>query len=88
MAETPGKRRRKGREAFIPLEDPMDHQPYEPGTWAHKMHLSDWLEGWKEAEEAYEAKAHHVDEEFNPGDDPCSMCRCRTCLNYEPCALD
>jgi len=28
MAQTPSKRRRKGREAFIPHENPMNHQPY------------------------------------------------------------
>lgn len=53
MSETPSRRRRKGREAFIPYENPMDHQPYKPGSWAFEMHLKDWLDGWNEAQEDF-----------------------------------
>ena len=56
MSGTPSKIRRKGREAFQPYEDPMDHQPYEKGWWAYKINLQDWLDGWEEAREAYEAQ--------------------------------
>ena len=53
MSETSSKRRKKGREAFAPYCDPMNFQPYKLGTWAYENYLSDWLEGWKEAEVAY-----------------------------------
>ena len=54
MAQTPSKRRRKGREAFIPHENPMDHQPYIKGTWAYDSYLHDFIDGWKEAEKQWE----------------------------------
>ncbi len=79
MSETPSRRRRKGREAFIPGEDPMDHQPYKEGTWAHKMHLIDWLHGWDEAKRGYNAEAHDVSDEYDPDEDPCASCPHRTC---------
>ena len=53
MAETPSKRRRKGREAFCPGGDPMDFQPYKVGSWGYDFYLKDFLDGWKEAEEQY-----------------------------------
>jgi hypothetical protein len=53
MSETPSNRRRKGRNEFEPGVDPMDIQPYKEGTWGYQMNLKDWLDGWKEAEEAY-----------------------------------
>jgi hypothetical protein len=34
----------------------MDVQPYKKGSWQYDMHLPDWLDGWKEGAEAYEAK--------------------------------
>jgi hypothetical protein len=66
MAETPSKRRRKGREAFEPGVDPMEVQPYKEGTWAYKYHLLDWLEGWSEARREYEAKYFEWDEPICP----------------------
>lgn len=56
MSETPSKRRRKGREAFSPGANPMEFQPYKLGTWVYDYHLRDWLDGWKEAEEQFEAE--------------------------------
>ena len=53
---TPSKRRRMGRKAFEPGADPMDLQPYKKESWGYKMHLGDWLDGWKEAEEAFNAE--------------------------------
>jgi hypothetical protein len=54
MAETPSKRRRKGREAFEPGVDPMQVQPYAPGSFSYDHRLKDWLDGWNEAKEQYE----------------------------------
>lgn len=53
---TPSKRRRLGREAYEPGVDPMDLQPYKKESWGYKMHLVDWLEGWKEGESVFEAR--------------------------------
>ena len=58
MSETPSKRRSKGREAFEPGCDPLDFQPYKKGTWDYDYNLDDWLEGWHEAEAAYEEQAN------------------------------
>ena len=32
----------------------MDFQPYKKDSWAYKIYLQDWLDGWKEAEEMWE----------------------------------
>ena len=53
MAETPSHRRRKGRDAFIPGDDPRDHCPYISGNWFADIYYDDFLDGWKEAEEEY-----------------------------------
>ena len=68
MTETPSARRRKGREAFVPDCDPMDVQPYTLRSWIYIYHLKDWLEGWKEAKETYEAQKK--DEEVQGMVDP------------------
>ena len=60
MSETPSKRRRKGREAFCPGADPMDFQPYKKGSWNYDYYLKDFLDGWKEAEDAWEPKEEIV----------------------------
>jgi hypothetical protein len=59
MAETPSKRRRKGREAFEPGVDPMDVQPYKEGSWGYFHYLDDWLEGWREAEAEHHEQAYN-----------------------------
>ena len=48
--------REAGRKAFDPNVNPMDVQPYRHGSWAFEYSLSDWLEGWKEAEKEYKDK--------------------------------
>jgi len=53
MAQTPSKRRRKGRNDFDPNTDPMDIQPYKEESWGYDMYLQDWLDGWYEAEKEY-----------------------------------
>ena len=69
MGESPSNRRKKGRDAFVNGCDPMDIQPYKLGTWAYTAHLQDWLDGWNEAEEQYDAEsAEELIEEF------CSEC--------------
>lgn len=60
MGETPSHRRRKGRNAFEPGVDPMDVQPYKKGTWSYKHDLGDWLDGWKEAERAYDLEQTEI----------------------------
>ena len=79
MSETPSNRRRKGRQAFEPYVDPMEMQPYKEGTWAYKMDLKDWLDGWKEAQDAFEAEEAAKEDE-----DRCPTCghkfdECPTC---------
>lgn len=49
---TPSKRRRMGREAYIRGEDPVHWLPWKQGSWGFGMYASDFVEGWKEAEEA------------------------------------
>jgi len=66
MAETPSKRRRQGREAFIPGENPMDWQPYRRGSWGYDYHLRDWLDGWKEAEEVFNKEQEADEPEICP----------------------
>jgi rubrerythrin len=72
MSETPSNRRRKGRNDFEPYVDPMEIQPYKEGTWAYDMNLKDWLDGWKEAEETFNAKEKEREEDEESG-------RCPTC---------
>jgi len=55
MAETPSHRRRKGRNAFVPGDDPKDHYFYK-GSWDYDYHFPDFLDGWKEAEKEWEEK--------------------------------
>ena len=66
MAETPSKRRRRGREAYQEGVDPMSIQPYIIGTWGYNYYLTDWLDGW---EEAHESAMDH-----NPSDLPMITC--------------
>ena len=47
---SPGKLRKAGRLAFCLGGDPMDFQPFLPGSFSYKYHLPHWLEGWKEEE--------------------------------------
>ncbi len=54
--ETPSKRRRDGRNAFDPNTDPMEVQPYNPNTWSYGLQIKEWLEGWHEGREIWEAK--------------------------------
>lgn len=61
MSETPSARRRKGRNDYEPGVDPMDVQPYTPGTWAYDYHLQDYLDGWNEADEVYNASIGEFD---------------------------
>ena len=70
MAETPSKRRRKGREAFCPGGNPMDFQPYKVGSWGYDFYLKDFLDGWEEAEKQYNIDSEEYDEEF----DICPCC--------------
>jgi len=51
----PGRFRKEGREAFEPNCNPDDLNPYlkSKGFWADS-NAGNWLEGWKEAEEAFE----------------------------------
>jgi len=51
---SPSKRRRQGRDAFDSNTDPMDIQPYKKGSWHYDYYLSDWLEGWFEAEKVFD----------------------------------
>jgi len=53
MAETPSHRRRKGRDVFVPGENPIDYNPYKPGSWDYEYHFGDFLDGWNEAEEEW-----------------------------------
>ena len=53
-SHSPSKIRREGRCAFHPGENPMDVQPYKIGSWGFKAYLQDWMEGWRQAEDAYE----------------------------------
>ena len=53
MAETPSKRRRKGREAFEPGVDPNDVCPYPADGTFFRIYRDDWMEGWREAEIKY-----------------------------------
>ena len=52
--KSPTGRRRLGRMAFIPGENPMDYQPYNKNKWGYDFYLADWLEGWNQAKENYE----------------------------------
>lgn len=55
MIQTPSHRRRNGRNAFYPDGNPTDHNPYlNSKAWGADMRAKDWLEGWHEAEAAYE----------------------------------
>lgn len=54
MGETPSKRRRRGRAAFIPGDDPLNHQPYNKNKWGYDIYLADWLEGWEQARRDWE----------------------------------
>ena len=51
---SPSARRRAGRKAFIPNENPMQHQPYKKNSWAYEFYLDDWLDGWNDAKIDYE----------------------------------
>jgi hypothetical protein len=53
---TPSKRRRMGRKAFVPYENPEDHTPYKKDAWGYDIYMADFLEGWKEAEDAWYAE--------------------------------
>ncbi len=64
MAETPSNRRRKGRETFVPGENPMDFQPYSMRFYNSQYYLDDWLDGWKEAEAEW--KTEQKEKEFKP----------------------
>ena len=70
MAETPSNRRRKGREAFVPDYDYMDLQPYKKGTWAYTYYLKDWIDGWNEAQRAWD-----VEQKELFGQKICPCCR-------------
>jgi len=74
MAETPSKRRRKGREAFDPGVDPMNIQPYSMNSYYFASNLADWLDGWGEAEEAYEAKQKELEQKELDDDYVCEKC--------------
>lgn len=50
MTETPSKRRRRGRLAYFPGEDPNQHLPYK--GWGAELFNKDFLDGWREAEQA------------------------------------
>ena len=66
MAETPSKRRRKGREAFELGVDPRGRRTNRFDSWDYKMNLQDWLNGWEEARLAHEQEekeqADHIKE--------------------------
>ena len=49
---TPSHRRRKGRDAFVPGDDPKDHYSYK-GSWDYDYYFPDFVDGWKEAEEEW-----------------------------------
>jgi len=54
MSETPSHRRRRGRMDFEPYVDPSDINPYSQSIkWGADMYSKDWLDGWKEAEDAW-----------------------------------
>jgi len=51
---TPSKRRREGRRAYMPYENPMEHNPYlNSREYMAAERAVDWLEGWKQAEKEY-----------------------------------
>jgi len=53
---TPSGRRREGRNAFSPGEDPNDVNPYlnhQKHFWGSDIYAKDWEEGWKQAEKEY-----------------------------------
>lgn len=74
MSETPSKRRRKGREAFIPGENPEDRCPYDKNKWGYDFYLRDFRDGWREAEEQWEAEQKEEEQKeeeqliYDPGD--------------------
>jgi len=58
MAETPSHRRRKGRDAFVPYEDPRKYNSY-----IRNVDYDDFLDGWKEAEEEWK-RCQQKDSEY------------------------
>ena len=64
MATTPSKRRRLGRQAFEPDCDPMDFQPYNKDFWGYDIYLTDWIQGWNEEKERYEAEQEAEKKDF------------------------
>ena len=83
MAETPSKRRRKGREAFEPGCDPNELNPWlneKKDTWFADVHAQDWLDGWNEAKEAYlhptEPDVTYIDDDLAP------VWQCNDCGAY------
>lgn len=53
-SNNPGRFRREGREAFEPGCDPDDVCPYMSDSFWDRSHYGHWIEGWREAEAAYE----------------------------------
>lgn len=50
----PTKIRKRGRESFIPGEDPMKWCPFERRNPLSDYYLRTWLEGWNQAKRDYE----------------------------------
>jgi len=58
---SPGRYRRKGRNAFVPGEtNPEDFFDYPKKSWWYKHHLEDFLEGWEEAKRKYEKEENKM----------------------------
>ncbi len=69
--QSPSRFRRLGREAFEPMTDPMEVQPFKKGSWGYKFHLPHWIEGWLQAKAQYEQDVED--------DVPCKCIICPHC---------
>ena len=67
---SPGRYRRKGREAFVPGEpNPESYFDYPKKSWWYKHHLEDFLEGWEEAKRKHEMDEREIKYMLAKGED-------------------